>query len=306
MLPKDYKCEGQMDIFDYLKSYDVGFLRYHISRMDDSKVAALKGLTRSEFICNAGGKAATIDVGNLVTGQRFFVTDDINYRPDVDHVPWDDYIAMFKEVWGDEEPEPAPIPELPPDESYYQWSCNYEYYCYQRKHYFWREHEQRIDSHIETKNLFMVPKSEYQGDLDIRDRKEDCSTGSCGHYFSCQWRKDNYKFSWDDAINEIHHKIIELADKYKIPISEAKWEIWDHVPRFGYRMTVTLEVKRHQLTMALSEELARIVDFARERNIDLSPTDPVFFSIEDDMDETSPIYIHSTFKDKERQKVRKW
>ena len=99
MLPENYKCEGQMNIFDYLKPYDVGFLRYHIKRMDESKVAALKGLTRNEFIRKEGGKTSTMDVGDLRTGQRFFVTDDAAYRPDVDHVPWDDYIAMYKEVW---------------------------------------------------------------------------------------------------------------------------------------------------------------------------------------------------------------
>lgn len=304
MLPKDYKCEGQMDIFDYLKSYDVGFLRYHISRMDDSKVAALKGLTRSEFICNAGGKAATIDVGNLVTGQRFFVTDDADYRPDVDHVPWDDYIAMFKEVWGDE--EPAPIPELPPDELFYQWSCNYEYYCYQRKHYFWREHEQRIDSITQTMNLFMVSKSEYEGNVDIMDRDCECGLGNCPTYSGCDWRKENYRFSWDDDINEIHHKIIELARKYKIPISEAKWEIWDHVPNLGYRMWITLEVKRCVLTDILYEDLDCIVDFAKEKNIKLSPTAPVFFDLEDDPNEVAPMYISSMFKDKARQKRKKW
>ena len=100
---ENYKCDGQMNIFDYLKPYDVGFLKQHISRMDESRVAKLKGLTRNEFIHKEGGKVLRMDVGDLRTGQRFFVTDDISYRPDVDHVPWDDYIAMFKEIWGDEE-----------------------------------------------------------------------------------------------------------------------------------------------------------------------------------------------------------
>lgn len=100
---ENYKCDGQMNIFDFIKPYNVGFLKFHIKMMHDSKVAKLKGLTRDEFIHKECGKNLCLDVCDLSNGQRFIVTDDISYRPDLDHVPWDDYIAMFKEIWGDEE-----------------------------------------------------------------------------------------------------------------------------------------------------------------------------------------------------------
>ena len=98
-MAKTKEIAGQMSIQDFIKPYDVNFLRFCITHKHPDEVAELKGLTREEFIQRAGGKVARINVGNLVTGQRFYVTDDVSYRPDIDHVPWDDYIAMFKEVW---------------------------------------------------------------------------------------------------------------------------------------------------------------------------------------------------------------
>ena len=96
---KAKEITGQMSLQDFIKPYDVKFLRFFIGHMHPSSVAELKGLSREEFIRKEGGEVARINAGSLVTGQRFYVTDDANYRPDIEHVPWDDYIAMFKEVW---------------------------------------------------------------------------------------------------------------------------------------------------------------------------------------------------------------
>lgn len=111
-------------------------------------------------------------------------------------------------------------------------------------------------------------------------------------------------FCWDSDINEIYKMIEGVAEKHGFPISRAEWSIWDHVPYLGYRMAVTLEVKRCELSDSLYEELEHIVDFAKERNIDISPIQPYYFDLENDPNEVGAMFIYSMFKDKTRQKKR--
>lgn len=111
-------------------------------------------------------------------------------------------------------------------------------------------------------------------------------------------------FCWDSDINEIYKMIEDISKKYNLPISSAEWRIWDHVPYLGYRMSVTLEIKRCELSDVLCEELEHIVDFAKKRNIALSPIRPHYFDLENDPNEVGPMYIYSMFNDKSRQKKR--
>ena len=105
-------------------------------------------------------------------------------------------------------------------------------------------------------------------------------------------------FCWDNDINEIHQRIVSLASKYGLNIAKSEFRIWDHVPQYGYRMTVDLRMKRTDMTEALNNDLAEIEDFAKGRKVEISPTMPQFFRT----DEFASMYIFSTFMDKERQK----
>lgn len=131
-----------------------------------------------------------------------------------------------------------------------------------------------------------MSKSEIYGQLSIFDLVED--NGFC----------------WDSDINEIYKKIEDISKKYNLPMSRAEWRIWEHVPNLGYRMSITLEIKRCQLTSELGEALAHVVDFASERNIELSPINPYYFDLDDNPNESRHMYIYSMFKDKARQKRR--
>lgn len=109
--------------------------------------------------------------------------------------------------------------------------------------------------------------------------------------------KDPYEFSWDADINEIHYRLVNLVAKHRLSIGDEEWSIWDHVPQYGYRMWVDVEGTRGQFTEAFFEDLQEIIDFAKKQKIELSPSMPMFFG-----DEPAPMYISSTFMDKERRK----
>lgn len=72
---------------------------------------------------------------------------------------------------------------LPPPEIYYQWACSYRYYCKQIKQYYFDD-DGNVKSHVHTQKIIDVPKSEYDGDLNIRDAKP------CHHcYLHCEYEK---------------------------------------------------------------------------------------------------------------------
>ena len=109
-------------------------------------------------------------------------------------------------------------------------------------------------------------------------------------------------FSWDKDINNIHEKIRDLAEKLNIPMRRAEWDVWNHVPQFGYRMSITLDltrsdVEKGELWIALDE----IVDYGKQRNIEISPMSPIFLG----NNKNGWMHIFSTFMDKERRKKRK-
>lgn len=109
--------------------------------------------------------------------------------------------------------------------------------------------------------------------------------------------KDPYEFCWDADINEIHCRLVKLVAKHRLLISDEEWEIWSHVPQYGYRMWIDVEVTSGQFTEAFLGDLQEIIDFAKKRKIELSPSMPMFFG-----DEPAPMYISTTFMDKERRK----
>lgn len=112
--------------------------------------------------------------------------------------------------------------------------------------------------------------------------------------------KETKDFSWDSDINEIHKMLTEFAKQHCLPIGKTEWEIWEHVPQYGYRMTFEIEFQKEQCTDEILKELNKIVEFAKERSVELSPTQPYWYN----GDETATMYIFSTFMDKKRQKMK--
>lgn len=109
------------------------------------------------------------------------------------------------------------------------------------------------------------------------------------------------QFSWDADINEINKRLHKVADTHGITISSEDWTVWEHVPHLGYRMAVTMKLKREDLTEAFFDAINDVVDFASDKEIEISPIPPHFFA---DL-EYSSMYIYSMFKDRARQKVKK-
>ncbi len=105
------------------------------------------------------------------------------------------------------------------------------------------------------------------------------------------------RFSWDDAINEIHRRLVNIVEKHQLSIGDVEWSVWSHVPQYGYRMWIDVEGTKEQFTEVFFEDLQEIIDFAKKEEIELSPSMPIFFG-----DEPAPMYISSTFMDKERRK----
>ena len=107
------------------------------------------------------------------------------------------------------------------------------------------------------------------------------------------------EFCWDKDINEIRSKLVDIADKHNIKHT-SEWDIWNHVPQFGYRMSFYLEISKSDYTQNLLDELNEVVEFAKDRKVELSIMNPFFFHSGD----KTTMSIYSTFNDKERRKVK--
>ena len=112
--------------------------------------------------------------------------------------------------------------------------------------------------------------------------------------------KMSYEFSWDKDINEIHYKLLNLTSKYDMSVTRDEWSVWKHVANLGYRMSITIDIRKEQLTEEFLKELNDIVDYANSRKVELSPMSPIFLG----EDENGWMHIFSMFLDRERQKIK--
>ncbi len=112
----------------------------------------------------------------------------------------------------------------------------------------------------------------------------------------------NQNFSWDNDINIIYDKICDLAEKFNITIANSEWKVWSHVPQFGYRMSVTLHLKKETLQDDFWNDLNSIVEYGKQKEIEISPMQPFFISA----DRNGCMHIFSTFMDKARRKIKSY
>lgn len=111
------------------------------------------------------------------------------------------------------------------------------------------------------------------------------------------------KYCFDDDINEIHKKLIGNAEKYGISIGKDKFSIWSHVPQYGYRLWLEMEVTKNNLQdNNFINDIDELIDFAKERNVELSCMIGACFFYEGKI--TASLPFSTTFMDKKRQKIK--
>lgn len=107
-------------------------------------------------------------------------------------------------------------------------------------------------------------------------------------------------FCWDDDINYLHGRLTEISKKHGFTTDPAKWEIWDHCPQDGYRMTFYINVTRGEHKEFI-RDIENLVKEAKKRGIYLSPMyDGVYFFWDD---ETAQLLCFTEFLD-ERKKCK--
>ena len=112
-------------------------------------------------------------------------------------------------------------------------------------------------------------------------------------------------FSWDDDINEIHKRLLDLARKHELDVGKQERSIWEHAKEYGYRMSVGIRVTREIMEdERFLIERDNIVDFAKTKNIELSPMyGGVFFYRNENR---ATLSFYSNFMDKARRKRKSW
>ena len=111
------------------------------------------------------------------------------------------------------------------------------------------------------------------------------------------------KYCFDDDINEIHKRLVDISKRYQLSISNDRFDIWSHTPNFGYRMDLGMEVTRNILKSKIfRKDVDDVVNFAKEKEVELSPMwgGMFFFSGK----EMATLSFYSTFMDKKRQKIK--
>lgn len=112
-------------------------------------------------------------------------------------------------------------------------------------------------------------------------------------------------FSWDNDINEIHKRLLGLARKHKLDVGKQEWSIWSHAKEYGYRMSFDIKVTREVMKdEQFLKEIDDIVDFAKTKNIELSPMYGACFFYANK--NRANLIFYSDFMDKARRKRKSW
>lgn len=108
---------------------------------------------------------------------------------------------------------------------------------------------------------------------------------------------------WDSDINEIHKMLKSLAKRNGLSISQDEFEIWPHVPQYGYRLWLTMEVTKGTLKdEGFKKDIERLVDFAKGRDVELSCMIGACFFFEGE--DTAGLSFSTMFMDKKRRREK--
>lgn len=115
--------------------------------------------------------------------------------------------------------------------------------------------------------------------------------------------RDSKCFCWDDDINEIVQQIKDIAGAYGLEVGKAEFKVWDHVPHLGYRLWFDVLVTRTELKQeSFQSDVNELVDFAKSRNVDLTPMWGACMFFGKDENEKSRLHFTTMFMDKQRQR----
>jgi len=121
--------------------------------------------------------------------------------------------------------------------------------------------------------------------------------------FSLMKSQDKEKYCFDNDINEIHEKLINIANKHGTPIEEDEFSIWPHVPQYGYRLWLEMQITRDNLQdNGFMRDIKELIHFAKERNIELSCMVGACFFY--GTEHTTGLPFTTMFTDKKRQKIK--
>lgn len=109
------------------------------------------------------------------------------------------------------------------------------------------------------------------------------------------------KFCFDDDINEIVSRLDHICYECGYTHDEPNFRIWEHVPNLGYRLSYTVNLIKNTDIGAFDEKCNKVVDWAKQKNIELVPMWGAAFFYNDET--TARLRIFSTFKDS-RKKIK--
>lgn len=109
------------------------------------------------------------------------------------------------------------------------------------------------------------------------------------------------RFCKDEDINAIVSTLDALVEEHGLNTRRRKFEIWDHCPQYGYRLSYTIGLTRAQNENdELHNAIQKLSTLAKTKQIDLSAYAPHFFT--EDANEEGSLNIYSTYMDTRRKK----
>ena len=116
-------------------------------------------------------------------------------------------------------------------------------------------------------------------------------------------KKNTEDFCFDVDINQIVLMILDFCQKEDISHDNPKFEIWDHVPYLGYRMSMFCRLKDNQVDV-FADKFSLVEEYGKMHQIKVSALNAGGLR-----DSLSDIFISTMFLDKRKkltpEKVKK-
>jgi|GEM_PF-6526644 len=104
------------------------------------------------------------------------------------------------------------------------------------------------------------------------------------------------EFCPDKDINELVSDLKDLCRIHQLRYDKPKYSVWKHVPRLGYRLWFTIQVKRDT---DIYEDMNALIEKYDKRGIELSAMWGAVWFLSENNEEAS-LYVSTMFKDKRK------
>lgn len=105
--------------------------------------------------------------------------------------------------------------------------------------------------------------------------------------------------TWDADINEIIRQLDDVCTRMNLEHDKIEWVVWSHVPQYGFRLTYPIIVHRDTDAQRLMKEIEKVVEYSKERKIELSPMEGAVFFYNSN---NAHLRIYSCFMDGRRKR----